>query len=345
MLCVVLVYLCELASSSPCDLCAALDASETGRTISLSELPFTECITLPETASFALKELFGPTTCCNPFCQRPVWAGKETRPVYSELSLSFPCRGEASVAVGSATMEVGIILPQPNEAGAQEDAAGLDVASDSATHMVPSPASNTNNQGYQTAWSARMIGRPKLVSVSKANDATTATETERPDSVRRPATKLGAKAVRREVAILYKPRESVAPEDANAEEESQSTAAAEDSTEPRRSRRLLEKQQKEQPQSQSASKPSAVSKSSVSDGTSLPRTSRLREENMDGTVTLGSSGRSDWDHLGTQAQNKSGSVPSLSLMMADWEIAPGRIRVRDGVEGIVESEWFPHCCC
>ncbi|KAL2169239.1 hypothetical protein VTG60DRAFT_6319 [Thermothelomyces hinnuleus] len=306
-LCALLVYLCGPTSPSPCDLCAGLSGRGTTRTTSPGELPFPGCITLPETASSALKEFFGgPTACCNRFCQQPVGTGKETCSVSSRFSLSSSDPGEAPAAAGSATKEEGVVPPQQKDADAQEDAASPDAVSDSDTSMALSPAAVTNSQGYQTALPARVIGRPKM---------------------------LGAKAVRREVAI-YKPRESVVPEDREAEGERQSTTA-EGGTGTRRSRPLLDKQQKAQPRS--ASKQSAVSKSSALDGTSPPRASRLRKENKSSSTSPGNGSRADWDPLGAQAQNKTGTASSLSLMMADWEIAPGRIRVRDGREGIVEN--------
>ncbi|KAL2175890.1 uncharacterized protein P884DRAFT_204841 [Thermothelomyces heterothallicus CBS 202.75] len=198
--------------------------------------------------------------------------------------------------------------------------------------MTLSPAAVTNSPEYQTALPARVIGRPKMVSIGKADEATATSKTKRQSPIRRLAARLGAKAVRREVAI-YKPRESAVPEDREAE----------GGTGTRRSRRLLNKQQKEQPRS--ASQQSAMSKRSASDGASPPRASRPRKEIKSSSTSPGSGRRADWDPLGAQAQNKTGAAPSLSLMMADWEIAPGRIRVRDGKEGIAESEWLPYHCC
>jgi hypothetical protein len=170
-----------------------------------------------------------------------------------------------------------------------------------------------------------------MVSITKASK-TTPTKTKRQSSIRRLAARLGAKAVRREVAV-YKPSESVVHEDHEAEQQSTATDGSHGT---RRSRRLLE--QKEQPRPES--KQSAVSRISGV-GRSPSKSSKLKKEHKDASASPGGSSRTDTAAFEPGgAHNKPGTVTSLSLMMADWEIAPGRIRVGAGEDTESEST-FP----
>jgi hypothetical protein len=329
-LCAVLVYLCGVRRPSRCGLCATPADKETRED---TVLPFPECIALPMGVSGQLKEYFGATACCNRFYQSVT--GRKGTYSISRFSLSSSDLGTASsVAESVATVKetVAPSLPQdPGENNDDHDTGDNDNSdSDGDMSIIFSPATVRSSPGYKTALPARVAGRPKVVSIQKASSRTTATtKTKRQSSIRRLATKLGAKAARREVAV-YKPSETVVEEDQEAEKES---TMAESSNGTRKSRRLLE-QQKEQPRPES--KHSTVSKTSGSVvGGGFPSKASNKK---------GPSGSADSKQDTDQAisdsgsQNKPGAaIPSQSMMMADWEIAPGRIRVGTGEESESES--------
>jgi hypothetical protein len=177
-----------------------------------------------------------------------------------------------------------------------------------------------------------MAGRPKMVSIRKVSSlrAAPAAKTKRQSSIRRLAARFGSKAARREAAV-YKPSETVVEED-DQEAEKRSLTATESSTGTRRSRRL-QQQQRDQP-------PRPESKRNVSSRLSRGGSpSKLRKRDSKGSNPSPGRSLSKTDQAGAEGgprESKPGAGPSLSPMMADWEIAPGRIHVGTGED--VESE-------
>lgn len=213
-----------------------------------------------------------------------------------------------------------------------EDAEGSDDEGDSSsdTDMLFSPETARHSPGYKTALPARMAGKARMVSIRKANRVISPVKTKRRSSIRRLAAKLGAKAARREVAV-YKPSEDPVPEDQHeGNDEQQNKNAATDSISSgttRRSRRLIEKEQ-EQPQQESRRG-------------AAPSNSRLRKkDNRESSSSPGRSKKGQPDSKAVSQASASGgsggSIPPLSMKMADWEIAPGRIRV--GTGGAADSK-------
>ncbi|KAL2019144.1 hypothetical protein VTK56DRAFT_10016 [Thermocarpiscus australiensis] len=100
----------------------------------------------------------------------------------------------------------------------------------------------------------------------------------------------------------------------------------------RSSRRLLEKQQQEEQEQES--KRGAASKSTDSRSDNYPPSSPKlkRREAGDARASSPAPNKTDRDAEKADSRLKAppGTVPTLSLMMADWEIAPGRIRVGTG---------------
>ena len=334
-LCALLVYLCGVNGPSRCGLCAASADKETREDTAPATvvLPFPECIALPMGVSVQLKEYFGATACCNRFYQST--PGRIGTYCISRFSLSSSDFGAASSVAESVVTAEEAVPPSPRQdPGTNTDDHDTgDNDSDSDTSIVFSPTAVRSIPGYKTALPARVAGRPKVVSIQKASRrTTTTTKTKRQSSIRRLAAKLGAKATRREVAV-YKPSEAVVEEDQEAEKEA---TMAQSSNGTRKSRRLLE-QQKEQPRPES--KHSDVSSVSGGVGSGFPsKTSKL------GNNKKGSRGFPDGKQNTDQvisdsgAQSKPGAaIPSQSMMMADWEIAPGRIRMGTGEESESES--------
>jgi hypothetical protein len=343
-LCAVLVYLCGASGPSRCGLCTTSADKDTREdTAPVTVLPFPACIALPVGVSVHLKEYFGATACCNRFYQSV--PGRKGTYCISRFSLSSSDLGAASsVAESVLTAKETISPPLSEDPGANNDdhdTGDNDGESDSYTGIIFSPATFRNSPGYKTALPARVAGRPKVVSIQKASSRTTATtKTKRQSSIRRLATKLGAKAARREVAV-YKPSETVVEEDQEAERES---TMAESSNGTRKSRRLLEQQRE---QSRPESKHNAVSSVSGSVGGGFPsKTSKTSRLGNNKKAPSGSpDGKQNTDQVisDSEAPDKPGAaVPSQSMMMADWEIAPGRIRVGTGEESDSESSYpFP----
>lgn len=165
-----------------------------------------------------------------------------------------------------------------------------------------------------------------MVSIRKANKTTPAAKPKRQSSIRRLAAKLGSKAARREAAAVYKPSETPVEEDDDDAVKQHGVAAESNGT--RRSRRLLEqKQDRPRPDTQ----PDAASTAAVR-AASPPKAKLRKERSRDTSSSSGQNKPDRGDAFGTceRAKGPGGPVPSLSLMMADWEIAPGRIRVGNG---------------
>jgi hypothetical protein len=97
--------------------------------------------------------------------------------------------------------------PEEVDGGDADDGSG---SSDSS--ILFSPEAARHSPGYKTALSARVAGRARMVSIRKANRVTPAIKMKRQSSIRRLASKLGAKAARRE-ALVYKPSGNTVPED------------------------------------------------------------------------------------------------------------------------------------
>jgi hypothetical protein len=201
-----------------------------------------------------------------------------------------------------------------------------------------SPAATLRDSpvGYKTALSARIAGRAKMVTVGKPNNRPApAARTKRQSSIRQLAAKLGAKAARREVAV-YKPREGTLEKDQAAEK--QSTGNERSGGAERRSRRLLAQRQERLSQE---SKQVASIRSSKQRGirSSPSKPSKLRKKAAKGLGASPSSSKTDQAASSTSLDTEAlaGAAPS-SVMMADWEIAPGRIQVGSGANA--ESECF-----
>jgi len=213
-----------------------------------------------------------------------------------------------------------------------------DDSDDSGASLVFSPSTVRGSPGYKTALPARAAGKPKMVSIKKTSRPAANTKTKRQSSIRRLAAKLGAKAARREVAV-YKPSESAVDEDPDAEKASMTT---EGSSGTRRSRRLLEQQRD---QARPGSIQSTISKVSTSVGTPPKPPSKLKKNQVTVKAHGDSSDGSKSSLLAArtpESPSKPGAVPSLSLMMADWEIAPGRIRVGTGDDADSEEPHPPY---
>ncbi len=327
-LCAVLVYLSGAQRVSPCEICAGFNDTEATETdASTVVAPFPGCIGLPAAASATLNEYFGATACCNGFYQS-THPRKQTDYV-SRFSLSSSdLGGTCSVSESVAEERIGPETGHPNagnpDSGDSDasDAGGLGASIDF------SPVTVRNSPGYKTALAARMAGRPKMVSIRKVSaKEAAAAKTKRQSSIRRLAAKLRAKAARREVAV-YKPSELVVKEDRYAQKPS---PPIESGSGARRSRRLLDQQREQRP----ASNQSVASK--VSGGARSPtKPSKLwkrEKEEKKGTGSSPASSTSKIDQAAADAEPRrrmSGAVSPLPLMMADWEIAPGRIRVGAG---------------
>ncbi|KAK4245533.1 hypothetical protein C7999DRAFT_16265 [Corynascus novoguineensis] len=219
--------------------------------------------------------------------------------------------------------------------------------SDSDTSAALSPTTTTNYPGYQTALPTRVIGRPRMVFIRKADKPTFPIK-KKHNSIRQLAARLGAKAVRREVAI-YKPSQRVVSERPEETEKQRTTrmTRGSNSSETRWSRPFS--QLHEPLQQPTTSKQSAVFRTSESNGTSPSssssslRPSKLRRENRSATAGGGAGGGLKagggtlYDAL--PAENRTGATSPLLSMMAEWEIAPGKIRV-EKKEGIFEDIAF-----
>lgn len=334
-LCAVLVYLTGMSKSSPCETCANTDNPEaTEGKPTANILPFPDCVGLPAAASFKFREYFGAAACCNLFYQSG--PTKKWSHCASRFSLSSSDLG-GTVTEG-VTQEKdkssGPPRPDKNPRGDGKDHDGD--GSGSETSIAFSPTAARSSPGYKTALPARMAGRPKVVSIRKVSRTAPATKAKRQSSIRRLAAKLGAKAARREVAV-YKPSGAVVPEEAEEDEKARQDTATEGSSGKRRSRRLLE-QQREHPRPES--KQSATSRASSGSGGSPSKPSKLRKkENKGFSDSPASSSKTSRDASDGGLREKPEAEPSQSLMMADWEIAPGRIRVGTGED--VDSEHSP----
>jgi hypothetical protein len=343
-LCAVLVYLTGVPRSSPCETCANPgDTEATEEKAAATILPFPGCVGLPAVASFRLKEYFGASVCCNLFYQ----SGGTKRRTHCVSRFSLPSSDlggtrSSSVAesvVGEKVESYQLQSPEksPSDDGDDHDNDGGGSGSD--TSIAFSPATARSSPGYKTALPARMAGRPKVVSIRKASRTVPAAKAKRQSSIRRLAAKLGAKAARREVAV-YKPSEAAVVEEEDQEDERPSqTTETEGSNGTRRSRRLLE-QQREQPRPES--KQSANSKASSTGSSGSPsKPSKLRKkENKGSSASPASSSKTSRGASDGSLQEKLDAEPPQSLMMADWEIAPGRIRVGTGEDA--ESEYSPY---
>ena len=332
-LCAVLVYLSGSQRVSPCEICARFNDTEATETDAAAViLPFPGCIGLPAAASATLNEYFGATACCNGFYQS-VNTRKRTDCV-SRFSLSSSDRGgTCSVSESVAEEEIGPETDEHPNANNPDsgDSDASDASGRGASIDFP-PATVRNSAGYKTALAARMAGRPKMVSIRKVSaKEAAAAKTKRQSSIRRLAAKLGAKAARREVAV-YRPSELVVQEDRNDEKLS---PPMESGSGARRSRRLLDQQREQRP----ASNQSVASK--VSEGSRSPsKPSKLWKREKKRTGSSPASSTSKIHQAAADAgprRSKPGAVSSLPLMMADWEIAPGRIHVGAGEDA--ESEY------
>ena len=332
-LCAVLVYLSGAQRVLPCGICSSSnDTKATETHVAAAILPFPECIGLPAAASATLNEYFGATACCNSFYQSTN-PRKQTDCV-SRFSLSSSSDPGGTCSVSESVEET--IGPETDEHPDAETPDGGDSSASDASgrgaSVEFSPTAVRNSPGYKTALAARMAGRPKMVSIRKVSaKEAAAAKTKRQSSIRRLAARLGAKAARREVAV-YKPSETVVDEDREAEKLSPQT---ESSSGARRSRRLLDQQREQRP----ASNQSVASK--VSEGARSPtKPSKLWKREKKGTGGSPASSTSKIDQAAADAvprSSKSEAASPLPLMMADWEIAPGRIRVGTGEDA--ESEY------
>ncbi|KAK4239532.1 hypothetical protein C8A03DRAFT_14086 [Achaetomium macrosporum] len=241
-----------------------------------------------------------------------------------------------------------------SEGESESDGNSLDAAMASTASF---PTTTRDGSGYRTALPARAAGRPRMVSIRKLKPdraTTPATKTKRQSSIRRIAAKLESEAARREAAVYTKPSERLVDEEEDYQAaENQSTITASTttnaSTRTRRSRRLLE-QQKEQEEEQRSSQESSSKVRGAKNGDSSPpptKTSKLRKKGSSRNPTpkpaennTSRSIRTDRAAAAAAAPDDAkvqmvktaagGMVPSLSVRMADWEIAPGRIRVGTG---------------
>jgi hypothetical protein len=324
-LCAVLVYIAGVKQRAPCDICAGSgDKAVLQANGPAAILPFPECITLPDAASAVLKQYFGDTACCNRFYQSR--DGGKGDYCVSRFSVSSSELGGTWSAVESGVEKAA--ASKSTDTDEDEDNDSEADSSDSGTSIAFSPSTARNSPGFKTALPARVAGRPKMVSIGRASKTSPVSiKTKRQSSIRRLAAKLGAKAARREVAV-YKPQSVVAEEGQEAENHNTTTEASNGGT--RRSRRLLEQQREQQ---RPESKQSVLSRLSEV-GASPSKSSKLRKRG-----TKESSAGSDIDPEVARRVygNKRGAVPSF--MMADWEIAPGRIRVGSGHDA--ESEDYP----
>ncbi|KAG7288445.1 hypothetical protein NEMBOFW57_004796 [Staphylotrichum longicolle] len=331
-LCAVLVYLTGVPKSSPCETCANTDNPEaTEGKPTANILPFPDCVGLPAAASFKFREYFGAGACCNLFYQSV--PTKERSRCVSRFSLSssdlggtLPSDVTKSVA-HEKDKSSGPQSPDKNSCDDGRHHNGDGSGSGSETSIAFSPTAARSSPGYKTALSARMAGRPKVVSIRKASRTAPVAKAKRQSSIRRLAAKLGAKAARREVAV-YKPSGDVVAEEAEEDEKASQDTATEGSNGKRRSRRLLE-QQREHPRPES--KQSATSRASSGGGGSPSKPSKLRKKENKGSNTSPASSSKTSGHASDGGlREKPEAEPSQSLMMADWEIAPGRIRVGTG---------------
>lgn len=343
-LCAVLVYLTGTNRLLPCDVCAGSEDSEATGAARIR--PFPECIILPGAASTELKEYFGADACCNSFYQAVTGNGKRTHCV-SQFSLSSSdlcgMRSPAGSALGDEEEVTAAKTPSPasDRGRLDEDNNSDSDSSGSGVSISLSLATLRDSPRYKTALPARVAGKPRMVSVRRAGRTTPTAKSKRQGSIRRLAARLGAKAARREVTV-YKPSGKVFEEDEAANKQGTTTGSA--STGKRRSRRLLEQRG---PLSED-SKPDTARKASGGSSSSPSKPSKLRKK--DNNSGLGASpdssklGRAVSDTTGVQIKASVGATPSLSLMMADWEIAPGRIRAgtgEDSESGHYYCYWIP----
>jgi hypothetical protein len=165
-----------------------------------------------------------------------------------------------------------------------------------------------------------------MVSIRKANRVTPAIKMKRQSSIRRLASKLGAKAARRE-ALVYKPSGNTVPEDQANDKQHMSMATESSGT--RQSHRLLQQQQQQE-------EPGEKTRQGAT-----PSNSKLRKkDNRDSSSNPANNKKGQANHKADiQVKTSGGAIPPLSLKMADWEIAPGRIRM--GTGDTAESEYLP----
>ncbi|KAL1839549.1 hypothetical protein VTJ49DRAFT_1412 [Mycothermus thermophilus] len=357
MVCAAFLFLTGVRTTPPCGTCANLndgsahDAEKEAAAAGAVPPPFPYCVRLPEGVSDRLKEFFGEGVCCNEFC-KVAGGGKESGVCQDNTQARF----------------VPIETPDGPEARSslgQEDTPdnNTDTDRDSGTSILFSPATTTtgSSPAYKIAVPVqqRIAGRPRVVAIRRASNTNGTggtssarganTKTKRHSSIRRLAAKLGPKTARREV-VVYKPREKAVSECAELDETQaegsatpteEATAATATTSDwaagtlgRRRSRRLRELQLQLSSQAETqvvSSKTTSPGKSRVSPS----KVSKLRstvKTGRDGggaksSTTTGSHAAGD---LLGGVQGDPVAVPAMPLTLAEWEIAPGRIRMGTG---------------
>ncbi|KAL2261781.1 hypothetical protein VTK26DRAFT_3361 [Humicola hyalothermophila] len=221
---------------------------------------------------------------------------------------------------------------------AEEDGGSYSSDSSDTSMLFPSETA-TQSLRYGTAFPARVAGRARMVSIRKAARVVTPVIAKRQSSIRRLAAKLGAKAARREVAV-YKPSESAVQEEQGPDGKQSGSMNIANGA--RRSRRLLEQQSRDSTRQQESSKSTLARGSSPSSKLRKKKEKEVSSSSLDPAGPNDNKGQRDPKPEQQQPKATGNAIPPLALKMADWEIAPGRIRVgtRDSAQDIAFSSSY-----
>lgn len=322
-LCALLVYLSGASNPSRCAGCARPEVAQTPeKSLSRTTRAFTDCVTLPATASDQLKEYFGVKACCNCFYQ----SSYNTRGLdcISGVPTLAPDMNRIGAVVSTPVKWRDTDTNTPTSPS-YDESDGEDGNGDSDSGITLLPAAAGQAPRYCTALPARMAGKAKLISIRKVHKTTPRAKPKRQNSIRRFAARLGAKAMRREVATQQNDVDSANTSHVRARG-NEHTAAVEVNG-ARRSQRPL-KQQQEYPSFE-------AKQSAASRATKFAEDTKALSEVTYKKTAVRSLGSSPVNEACMRPGALAEPNSTLSPMMADWEIAPGRIRTGtgDAIEG------------